>query len=50
MAEPKVLPLIKISRRDWRALPAWFKQQIDVPRVLTRLNGVAMFVPVQIIK
>lgn len=49
MIEPQTLPLIKISKADWRALPAWLKRQIDVPRVLTRLNGVSTFVPVQII-
>lgn len=43
-------PTLKIRSDDWQRMPAWFKNQIGgVPRVLSKLNGVAMFVPVHII-
>lgn len=41
---------IKISRSDWKRIPAWLKSHINgVPRVLSRIDGVAEFRPVHIL-
>ncbi len=41
---------IKIQRDDWSRMPAWFKSQADgIPRVLSKINGIPQFIPVQIL-